>query len=248
MGMGLPLSLGLFAGSVVVLIVFGFAERRTANPILPLWIFTRRVVVAASAVSMLIGAIVLGLTSYVPTFAQGVLGTSATIAGLTVGALTIGWPITASQAGTLYLRFGFRTTALIGSAIAVVGCAALLPIGAQASPWQIAGTCFLIGAGMGLVANPTLIAAQTSAAWSERGVATSATMFARSIGSAVGVAAFGAIVNAQVGGVDRPDPGELAHAIHLVFVTLLVMAVALFAAAVMMPGARTPTGPEHTMD
>ncbi|MFD6392315.1 MDR family MFS transporter [Nocardia sp. NPDC060259] len=243
-----PMSLGLLAGSVVVLIVFGFAERRAANPILPLWIFTRRVVVAASAVSMLIGAVVLGLTSYVPTFAQGVLGTSATVAGLTVGALTIGWPITASQAGTLYLRFGFRTTALIGSAIAVVGCAALLPIGAQAGPWQIAGTCFLIGAGMGLVANPTLIAAQTSAAWSERGVVTSATMFARSIGSAVGVAMFGAIVNAQVGGVDRPDPGELAHAIHLVFATLLVMAVALFAAAVTMPGAQTPTSPEPPTD
>ncbi|MFE6921726.1 MFS transporter [Nocardia sp. NPDC057663] len=237
-----PMSLALFAGSAVVLVVFGLVERRAPDPILPLWIFTRRVVVAASAVSVLIGAIVLGLTSYVPTFAQGVLGTTATIAGLTVGALTIGWPITASQAGTLYLRFGFRTTALIGSAIALVGCAALLPIGAHANPWQIAGTCFLIGAGMGLVANPTLIAAQTSAAWSERGVVTSATMFARSIGSAVGVAVFGAIVNAQVGTVDRPDPGELAHAIHLVFVTLLVMAVALSAAALTMPGTRTPTG------
>ncbi|MET9216003.1 MULTISPECIES: MDR family MFS transporter [unclassified Nocardia] len=233
-----PTSLTLFVGSAVVLVVFAFAEHRTANPILPLWIFTRRVVVAASAVSMLIGAIVLGLTSYVPTFAQGVLGTTATLAGLTVGALTIGWPITASQAGRFYLRLGFRTTALIGSAIAVVGCVALLPIGDQASPWQLACACFLIGAGMGLVANPTLIAAQTDAAWSERGVVTSATMFARSIGSAVGVAVFGAIVNAQVSAVDRPDPGELADAIHLVFVTLLAMSIVLLAAAATMPGAR----------
>lgn len=115
---------------------------------------------------------------------------------------------------------------------------ALLPIGDQASPWQLACACFLIGAGMGLVANPTLIAAQTDAAWSERGVVTSATMFARSIGSAVGVAVFGAIVNAQVSAVDRPDPGELADAIHLVFVTLLAMSIVLLAAAATMPGAR----------
>ncbi|WP_342801816.1 MDR family MFS transporter [Nocardia sp. No.11] len=237
-----PVSLALFAGSAVVLVVVGVVEHRTANPILPLWIFTRRVVVAASAVSMLIGAIVLGLTSYVPTFAQGVLGTTATLAGLTVGALTIGWPITASQAGRFYLRLGFRTTALIGSVIAVLGCLTLLPIGDHASPWQLAGACFLIGAGMGLVANPTLIAAQTDAAWSERGVVTSATMFARSIGSAVGVAVFGAIVNARVDAADRPDPGELADAIHLVFVTLLAMSVVLLAAAATMPGAR-PTAP-----
>ncbi|MGS2810774.1 MFS transporter [Nocardia sp. MW-W600-9] len=243
-----PVSLALFAGSAVVLGVFGVAEHRTANPILPLWIFTRRVVVAASAVSMLIGAIVLGLTSYVPTFAQGVLGTTATLAGLTVGALTIGWPITASQAGRFYLRWGFRTTALIGSAIAVAGCVALLPIGAQASPLQLAGACFLIGAGMGLVANPTLIAAQTDAAWSERGVVTSATMFARSIGSAVGVAVFGAIVNAQVSAVDRPDPGELADAIHLVFVTLLAMSIVLLAAAATMPGARPTTTADVQVD
>ncbi|MFI8974384.1 MDR family MFS transporter [Nocardia asteroides] len=240
-----PVSIALFAGSAAVLVVFGFAERRAANPILPLWIFTRRVVVAASAVSLLIGAIVLGLTSYVPTFAQGVLGTSATIAGLAVGALTIGWPITASQAGRFYLRLGFRATALIGSAIAILGCAALLPIGQHASPLLLAGTCFVIGAGMGLVANPTLIAAQTEAAWSERGVVTSATMFARSIGSAVGVAVFGALVNARVGAVDRPDPGELAGAIHLVFVTLLVSSVALFAAAATMPGtSATRASPE----
>ncbi|WP_280298084.1 MFS transporter [Nocardia neocaledoniensis] len=245
---GSPVSVALFAGSAVVLVVFGFVERRAVNPILPLWIFTRRVVVAASAVSLLIGAVVLGLTSYVPTFAQGVLGTSATIAGLTVGALTIGWPITASQAGTLYLRIGFRGTALIGGAIALLGCAALVPIGAESSPWQIAGTCFVIGAGMGLLANPTLIAAQTSAAWAERGVVTSATMFARSLGSAVGVAVFGAIVNARIGAVDRPDPADLAHAVHLVFVTLLAMAVLLFAAAATMPGTRPATGPSSAAD
>ncbi len=121
-----PESLALFGGGLVLLVAFGFVERRAENPMLPLWVLTRRVLVASSLVSLLVGAILLGLTSYVPTFAQGVLGTSALVAGLTVGALTLGWPLSASQAGNVYLRIGFRATSVIGSVLGAVGALSLL--------------------------------------------------------------------------------------------------------------------------
>ncbi|MEU1996840.1 MDR family MFS transporter [Nocardia gamkensis] len=230
-----PVSVAIFAGGVLLLVLFGLVERRARNPILPLWVFTRRVVIASSLVSVLIGAVLLGATSYVPTFTQGVLGTGALVAGLTVGALTLGWPLAASQAGKVYLRIGFRATALIGSGLAALGAASTLLITEHSALWQVAGSCFVIGTGMGLVATPTLIAAQTSAEWTERGVVTSANMFARSIGSAVGVAVFGAIVNSRVGHTDHPLPAALASAVHLVFVTIAVMAVVMVVAAAMMP-------------
>jgi EmrB/QacA subfamily drug resistance transporter len=230
-----PVSVAIFAGGVLLLVLFGLVERRSRNPILPLWVFTRRVVIASSLVSVLIGAVLLGATSYVPTFTQGVLGTGALVAGLTVGALTLGWPLAASQAGKVYLRIGFRATALIGSGLAALGAASTLLITEHSALWQVAASCFVIGTGMGLVATPTLIAAQTSAEWTERGVVTSANMFARSIGSAVGVAVFGAIVNSRVGHADHPLPAALASAVHLVFVTIAVMAVVMVVAAAMMP-------------
>jgi hypothetical protein len=59
----------------------------------------------------------------------------------------------------------------------------------------IAASCFVVGLGLGLLATPTLIAAQSSVPWNERGVVTSTNMFARSIGSALGVAVFGAVAN-----------------------------------------------------
>jgi EmrB/QacA subfamily drug resistance transporter len=236
-----PVSVGIFAGGVLLLVLFGLVERRARNPILPLWVFTRRVVIASSLVSVLIGAVLLGLTSYVPTFAQGVLGTGALVAGLTVGALTLGWPLAASQAGKVYLRIGFRATALIGSGLAALGAASTLLITEHSALWQVAASCFVIGTGMGLVATPTLIAAQTSAEWTERGVVTSANMFARSIGSAVGVAVFGAIVNSRVGHTDHPLPAALASAVHLVFVTIAVMAAVMLIASAMMPR-RSATG------
>ncbi|MEW1736524.1 MFS transporter [Nocardia beijingensis] len=230
-----PASIGIFVGGAVVLILFGLVERGARNPILPLWVFTRRVVIASSLASVLVGAVVLGATSYVPTFTQGVLGTGALVAGLTVGALTLGWPLAASQAGKVYLRFGFRATALIGSGLAALGATSTLFITQHSALWQVAASCFVIGTGMGLVATPTLIAAQTSAEWTERGVVTSANMFARSIGSAVGVAVFGAIVNARVGHTEHPEPATLASAVHLVFVTITAMAVVMLVASAMMP-------------
>ncbi|WP_328399680.1 MDR family MFS transporter [Nocardia sp. NBC_00403] len=234
-----PASIAIFAGGALVLALFALVERRAENPILPLWIFTRRVIVASSLVSLLVGAILLGMTSYVPTFTQGVLGTGALVAGLTVGALTLGWPLAASQAGKVYLRIGFRFTALIGSTLATLGAASTLLIDENSTLIQVAASCFVIGIGMGLVATPTLIAAQTSAEWTERGVVTSTNMFARSIGSAVGVAVFGAIVNARIGDTDHPAPATLSSAVHLVFVTVAVMALVMVVASAMMPSRGT---------
>ncbi|NNH69957.1 MFS transporter [Nocardia uniformis] len=231
-------SLALFIGGTLVLIGFGFVERRAANPILPMWVFTRRVVVVSSSISLLIGAVILGLTSYVPTFAQGVLGTGALMAGLTVGALTMGWPLAASQAGKVYLRIGFRRTAVIGSSLGTAGALTLLLVTAESGLLQIAVGCFIVGAGMGLVATPTLIAAQTTADWSERGVVTATNMFCRSLGSALGVAVFGALVNSRVGATDHPAPEILAPAIHMVFIGVAVMAAVMVAASTMMPRPR----------
>ncbi|MFC4376455.1 MFS transporter [Nocardia halotolerans] len=230
-----PIGIGVFVGGTVLLAAFCFVETRAAQPILPLWVFTRPVVVASSVVAMLGGALLFGFTTYVPMFNQGVLGTGAVVAGLVTGALTLGWPLAASQAGRIYLRWGFRVCAVSGGLVAALGAASALLIGEHSPLWQVALSCFVVGAGMGLVATPTLIAAQTGAAWSERGVVTSAVMFSRSLGSAVGVAVFGAIVNARIGDAGPPSSSTLSAAVHLVFVASAAMTVVLVLACTVMP-------------
>lgn len=232
---GSPTGIAVFGCAALALLLFVLVEARATQPILPLWLFTRRVVIASSIASMLGGALLFGFTTYVPMFNQGVLGTSALVAGLVTGALTLGWPLAAARAGKVYLRFGFRTCATLGSAVAAIGAATMLLLDENSELWQVAVSCFVVGAGMGLVATPTLIAAQTSARWTERGVVTSANMFARSLGSAVGVAVFGAIVNAGIDGSDTPSPQSLSAAIHLVFVTIAVMTIVLVAACAWIP-------------
>ncbi|WP_125777234.1 MDR family MFS transporter [Antribacter gilvus] len=232
-----PVSVGIFAGSAVLLTAFVLVARRVSHPIFDLSLLRRRLIAATTTGSLVIGVVVMGLSTYVPVYAQEVLGVGALVAGFALAALTLGWPLTASFAGRVYLRIGFRSTALIGSTIVIAGAALTLLLGAGSPIWQVAVFCFVIGAGMGLTAVPTLIAAQSSAAWGERGAVTSTNMFARSLGSAVGVAVFGAIVNANtvIGADGTPDGAGLAHAVHLVFWGVLVSAVVLFGAVTLMP-------------
>ncbi len=244
-------SLVVLAAGALLIAIFVLVQRRAADPVLPLWIFTRRVLLASAVIALLVGAVLLGLTTYVPTFVQVVLGTGPLVAGFALATLTIGWPISAALSGRFYLRLGFRKTALIGSVLVVVGAALCTLLGHGSSVWEVAGCCFVVGLGMGLVASPTLIAAQSSVGWAERGVVTANNLFSRSIGSAVGVAVFGAIANATMGlagagsTAGSTAPAALAQATHNVFLAALLLAVVMVAAAWLLPGGRptrTQTG------
>ncbi|MGY1802373.1 MDR family MFS transporter [Blastococcus sp. SYSU D00922] len=234
-----PQSIAVLAAGAVLLVVFALVERRAADPVVPLHLLRNRLLVTTSLVAACVGAILLGLTSYVPTYVQVVLGTGPLVAGFALAALTLGWPISASRSGRLYLRIGFRATALIGTAVIVLGSGLLLLLDRSTSVLQLGATSFVIGIGMGFAAAPTLIAAQSAVQWQERGVVTGTNMFFRSAGSAVGIAVFGAIVNASVGSADVAGddvpPGLLTTAVHHVFLGTVVLAVVMLVAVLLMP-------------
>lgn len=236
-----PPSLGVFVVAALLLASFLARSQRTPHPILDVTILRRRVVGASTTASLLVGVIVLGLATYIPIYAQGVLGWGPLVAGFALAALTLGWPLSASNAGHVYLRIGFRLTATIGATVVVTGTllAALL-LGPGSPILGVAALCFVVGIGMGLTAVPTLIAAQASARFTERGAVTGTNMFARSLGSAVGVAVCGAIVNTHttLTADGTPEGPGLMTAMHLVFVLLASCAAALLVCATLMPADR----------
>jgi EmrB/QacA subfamily drug resistance transporter len=236
--------IAIFVAAAALIGAFVAVEARTPEPVLPLWIFRRRVLNASNSGSFVVGVLMLGLTSYVPLYAQGVLGHGALVAGLTLAAMTIGWPIAAATSGRFYLTIGFRKTVLMGALFVIVGAALLLPVSADSGLWQLALPCFVMGIGFGYVASPGVVVAQSSVGWQHRGVATGTNMFARSMGSAVGVAVFGAIVNTRVAhdapsgsalDLEHLSAGVLAPAIHTVFVCSAVVALALLLSGLLMP-------------
>jgi EmrB/QacA subfamily drug resistance transporter len=232
-----PISIAVFAVGAVLLAGFIVVQKRVAEPVLPLWVFSRRLLLTTSLVAFFVGAGLIGLSSFVPTYLEGSLGVPPLEAGLALAALTIGWPISATLAGRLYLRFGFRTTALIGSLIVVAGTLTLALFGTQPSIVIVAIACFVTGFGFGWSNVPTLIAAQSSVGWGERGVVTGANMFARSIGSAVGAAILGAVANGIIAshGGNEHDPNTVALASTGVFIGIAITAALIVAAVVAMP-------------
>ena len=248
---GSPTSVAVLGVAVVLLVAFALVERRAAEPVLPPWVFRHRVLNVANAASFLVGVLLMGLTSYVPLYAQTVLGHGALVAGLTLAMLTIGWPIAASTAGRLYLSRGFRFTTMLGAALSVAGGGLLLLVTPDTSLALLGGACFVLGLGFGYVASPAVVAVQQAVGWQTRGVATGANMFGRSVGSAVGVAVFGAVANGVVASRLAGTVPDLEHlsaavldpAIHAVFVVSAVLGLLLVAAtALMPPRVRAPQG------
>ena len=232
-----PTSIAVFAIGAVLFVAFVLVERRAAEPVFPLWVLSRRLLLTTGLLALGVGAVLIGLTTYVPTYLQVSVGSPPLVAGLALAALTLGWPIAATFSGRLfYMRYGFRTTVLIGMGLLLLGMALLVVRAQTPQVAVVAVSCFVMGLGLGLVASPSLIAAQASVGWEERGVVTGANMFARSIGSAVGVAVFGAVANAILDASGGPNqPGAVVDAAAAVFVAVLVVGVLTAAAAFAMP-------------
>jgi len=242
-------SITILTVGLALMIFFALVERRAAEPILPGWVFRSRLLNSTNLAALGVGMMLIGLTSFIPLYAQGVLHTTALVAGFALAALTLGWPLAASMAGRIYLRIGFRRTALIGAVVITIGAGLLDLLSSHSSVWQVAGTCFVVGLGLGLVASPTLISAQSAVEWDRRGVVTGTNVFARSMGSALGIAVFGAIANAslsqQVGGhvsstASAIPAGALQFALHGVFLAAGVVAVLLLIAVLIMPSRSIP--------
>lgn len=178
--------------------LFIWQELRTAEPLMPLGIWRNRLIAVSNIASLMAGAILIGVSSFLPTFVQGVMKQSPLVAGLTLGAMSIGWPIASTLAGRIYLKVGFRTTAIMGGVSLILGALFFVTLEPQYGPiWAGIGS-FFIGVGMGLTTTTFIVSIQSSVDWKKRGVATASNMFMRIMGSMIGVALLGGILNKRL--------------------------------------------------
>lgn len=185
----------LLAASVALFVALLVAERRAADPILPLPLFRDRLFLVACLHGILAGWTVFGSTSFVPLFAQAVLGTSATAAGATLTPQLLAWVFASIIGSRLLLRFGYRPLALLGMVLLTTGAFLLSRVSVGASQIAMMVYLGLMGAGMGLSIPAFLIAVQSSVQRSKLGAATSTLQFSRSIGGTLGVSVMGAMLS-----------------------------------------------------
>ncbi|MCU1675722.1 MAG: transporter, partial [Frankiales bacterium] len=111
------------------------------------------------------------------------------------------------------VRIGFRDTALIGAVFTISGTIGYAFLPQSAPVWLIAVPGFVVGVGLGFAASSMVVAVQSVVGWDRRAVVTGSNIFARSIGSAVGVAIFGSIVNATIASRFAHPPVAVAGAL-----------------------------------
>src|ERR1700728_4289572 len=103
-------SVVVFAVALAAALLAVLAERRAAEPILPPWFWRSRVLSGSAVAAFGLGLLVIGPTTFLPTFGQSVLGLGAVAAGGVLAAMSICWPLASSPSARLFLRVGFRDT------------------------------------------------------------------------------------------------------------------------------------------
>jgi EmrB/QacA subfamily drug resistance transporter len=185
---------GLLLLSALLVLLFVRVEVRAESPFVPFGLFENRIVTVASAGGFLLGVSMFGAVAYIPLFVQGVIGTSATAAGAVLTPFMVTWTFSSITGGRLTLLWGYRPTTVLGMALLVAGFALLTSLGVRTTEQTVFLDMVVLGSGMGLTATMFIIAMQNAVERSLRGIVTSINLFARNIGSAIGVSAQGAVL------------------------------------------------------
>lgn len=188
----------LFVISFFSFLIFIFVERKVKDPMMPFDLWRQRSIMVANLTSLATGVILIGLTSFLPTFVQGVMEEPAIVAGLTLTTMSIGWPIAATISGHSILKIGYRITSILGGIFLIFGSVIFIILKSSDSPFIAAAGSFLIGIGMGLTTTAFIVSIQSNVNWNKRGVATATNMFMRNVGSTIGAALLGGILNTQL--------------------------------------------------
>ncbi|MFC9943373.1 MDR family MFS transporter [Streptomyces pratensis] len=187
--------------AVVLLVAFVAAERRAAEPVLPLKLFRMRTFSLVAVISFVIGFAMFGAMTYLPTFLQVVHGITPTLSGVHMLPMVLGLLLTSTASGQIVSRTGrWKVFPIAGTALTVVGLLLLHTLSENSSTWSMSLCFFVFGAGLGLVMQVLVLIVQNSVGYEDLGVATSGATFFRSIGASFGVAVFGTIFTNRLTG------------------------------------------------
>ncbi|MEE9172707.1 MAG: MDR family MFS transporter [candidate division NC10 bacterium] len=186
--------LGLLAGAIVGLLVFGLIQWHAKDPMIPLGLFRNRIFLASFVTGFLAGMAMFGAISFIPLFVQAILGTDATAAGSVLTPFMMAWVLCSIVGARLLLHQKVRAIVLAGGVALSVGFLLFTRLGVASTRPEVMVAMTVGGAGMGLMMAPLLIAVQHTVPRSQLGVATSVTIFSRTFGGAIGVALLGAVM------------------------------------------------------
>ncbi len=192
---GSPQVVGTIVGGALVLVVFGLWENRAAEPVLSLHLFESRAFTVAVILSFLMGVALFGALTFLPLYAQGVLGYSAQNAGLVLAPMMIGFVLGSMVGGQLTTRTGrYKIQTIIGMGIGTIGLFLLSRLSATTPFSQAVVSMVITGVGVGTVFPTLSVVVQSAFPYRMLGTANSTRQFLNNLGAVMGVPIMATIV------------------------------------------------------
>ncbi|GBD10036.1 Multidrug resistance protein 3 [Candidatus Thermoflexus japonica] len=177
--------------AALAMVGFAIFERHQALPLIPFPDLRRPFAFRGFLGNLLGGMAFFGMTAYIPLFAQVARGQSATVGGLLLSPMTVGWTVSSVLTARWLPRWGPRPLARWGPVAMIAGFGAWAM--ARGAPLPLLGFAGLVvGAGMGVMMLALLVCAQEEAPREVLGIVTGMLLFARNIGGSMGAAVMGA--------------------------------------------------------
>jgi EmrB/QacA subfamily drug resistance transporter len=249
-GWGSLQTIGLVAGSGLLLAGFALLESRHRAPLVPLRLFRSRTLVGANLVMLLVGAVAVGVPFILTLYAQRVLGYSAVRFGAGSVVLAVAVAVGAIVAQAAVLKVGFRPVAATGMALMGAGSLLLTQVSVGGSYFgDIFFGLLVTGPGIGLAFVTATVAALAGVAAQESGLASGLSNTALQIGGALGVAIATTVAVATSGRYLAGNEGAnplvvLNEGFQSAFVACVVLAGIGLALALLLLG-RPRTAPQE---
>jgi EmrB/QacA subfamily drug resistance transporter len=191
--------IGMFLFAIIMLLAFIAIEKRSAEPIIPLSLFSNRIVSTSLIISFLTGLCFFSGIIFIPLFFQGVLGLSATASGSFLTPMMLGQVSGSLTSGQLLSRAGghYRLQGIAGLTIFAIGLFLLSRMTPDTSYTTAVINIVIMGFGLGITIPLYTIAIQNAVPYNILGTATSSSAFIRNIGGTFGLSIFGTIMTNQ---------------------------------------------------
>lgn len=190
-----PLVSGLIAACMISIILFFYQERHTADPILSLDLFRRRLFGATQGVAFFYCAVYIPIAVYIPVYIQAVFGGTAASVGRALTPMMLASVLSSQVGAHTVHKTSYRRLMLVSCALFFSGAAALGTLDADSSYWTLVLYMIITGLGMGFSWSVLSMASNHDMEYHNRAAANSTLSFSQSMGLTLGISVFGAVQN-----------------------------------------------------
>ncbi|MER8102192.1 MFS transporter [Kitasatospora sp. NPDC094016] len=182
------ITLGSFAGGVLLLAAFVVIENRTDQPITPLHLLANRNRTGGLVMMLCLAAAMFGIFFYITLFVQGPLGYSPLKAGVSFLPISVSIIIAAQLASSLQAKYGPKPFMAGGALLVTVGLTWLTQMSKDSGYLDgVLGPTVIFGFGMGLIFVPVMLLAVAGVPGQETGAASGLLNSMQQIGGSLGL-------------------------------------------------------------